>query len=222
MTTATVPALPGNAFTRVVRRLGNDTQYVLVGFPLGIVTISLLMAGLGTGAGMLVTVVGLPILVATLFAARGFATLERLRAAPVLGRDLPHPSYKRPRPDAGFFRRTLVPLTDPQSWLDLLHGVLRFIPSTIAFAFVVTWWAGALGGLTSSIWDRFIPYGDGSHELPAMLGFGSGADARIFFNTLGGVFFALTLVPVIRAAALVEARFAQGLLHGVAILRNQI
>ena len=60
MTTATVPAFRGNAFTRVVRRLGNDTQYVLVGFPLGIVTISLLMTGFSLGAGMLVTVVGRP------------------------------------------------------------------------------------------------------------------------------------------------------------------
>src|SRR6185369_3299246 len=113
---------------------------------------------------------GLPILVATLFAARGFAVLERIRAAPVLGRDLPHPVYRQARPGDGFFRRMLRPIGDPQSWLDLLHGVLRFIPSTIAFAFVVAWWAGALGGLTSSIWDRFIPYGDDSHDLPAILG----------------------------------------------------
>jgi hypothetical protein len=220
MTTATVPAFRGNAFTRVMRRLGNDTQYVLVGFPLGIVTLTLLVTGFSLGVGMLVTVVGLPILVATLFAARGFAVLERLRASSVLGVELPHPVYKKS--EGGFFRRTTGPLTDPQSWLDLLHGVLRLIPSTLAFAFVVTWWAGALGGLTCSIWDRFIPYGDHSHSVPDLLGLGAGADARIFFNTLAGVFFALTLVPVVRMAALIEARFAQGLLHGVAILRNQI
>ena len=222
MTTATVPAFRGNAFTRVVRRLGNDTQYVLVGFPLGIVTISLLMTGFSLGAGMLVTVVGLPILVATLFVARGFAVVERMRAASVLGVDLPHPAYKAAAPGAGFFRRMFRPMGDVQSWMDLLHGILRFIPSTIAFSFVVTWWAGALGGLTSSIWDRFIPYGNDGHDLPYLLGLGNGADTRVFFNTLVGVFFALTLVPVVRAAALIEARFAQGLLHGVAILRNQL
>src|SRR4051812_34086193 len=98
MSIATAPALRGNAFSRVVRRLGNDTQYVLVGFPIGIVTISLLMTGFGLGAGMLVTVLGLPILVATLFAARGFAVLERLRAASVLGVELPHPAYKGAEP----------------------------------------------------------------------------------------------------------------------------
>ena len=51
----------------------------------------------------------------------------------MLGVGLPHPVYKKSV--GGFFRRTTGPLTDPQSWLDLLHGVLRLIPSTIAFAF---------------------------------------------------------------------------------------
>jgi hypothetical protein len=220
MTSTTVSALRGNSFTRVLRRLGNDTQYVLVGFPLGIITITLLMAGFGLGAGMLITVLGLPILFGTLYTARGFATLERVRSASVLGRSLPQPRYRTG--GTGFFSRLARPMTDVQSWLDLLHGILRFIPSTIAFSFVVTWWAGALGGLTSGIWDRFIPYGSDSHDLPYLLGLGNGGDTRVLFNTMAGVFFALTLIPVVRAAAMLEAGFARGLLNGVTDLRERI
>ena len=178
--------------------------------------------GFWLGVGLLVIVLGLPVLVATVFLARGFATVERARAAPVLGRRLRHPDYKRIGPKAGFWRRMRVPLSDGQAWLDLVHGIFRFIPSTIAFVLVVVWWVAAISGLTVPLWDWAIPRGPDDQELPELIGLGDDTGTRIGFYLLIGAFFALTLYPVVRGAALLEAQFARGLLSGVNELREQV
>ena len=134
---------------------------------------------------------------------------------------MPHPYYKRAA-GPSFWRRVFTPLSDGQSWLDLLHAMFRFIPSTIAFCFVVTWWAGALGGLTFPLWDWSIPRGPDNTDLPELIGLGDAYSTRVWFYLAVGAFFALTLYPVVRGAALLEALFAQGLLSGVNELREQV
>ncbi|MFI7602623.1 sensor histidine kinase [Actinoplanes sp. NPDC049681] len=207
---------------RLVRQIGLDTQFILLGFPLGIITIVLCVTGFALGVGTAVIWVGVPVLLGTLMLARGFATVERARIGPVLGRRLPHPYYKRARAGASFGKRVLIPLSDGQAWLDLLHGVFRFIPSTIAFCFAVTWWAGTLGGLTFPLWDWSIPRGPDDTDLPELLGMGDAWSTRAIFYLALGFFFLGTLYPVLRGTALLEALFARALLSGVTELREQV
>ncbi|WP_067495098.1 sensor histidine kinase [Actinoplanes sp. TFC3] len=207
---------------RVVRQLGIDTQYVLLGFPLAIVTLVLGITGFAVGLGTAIIWIGLPILMGTLWMSRGFATLERARIAPVLGRRMPHPRYKRAKPESTPVRRLLTPFTDGQSWLDLLHAILRLIPSTIAFSVAVTWWAGALGGLTFPAWDWTIPRGPDNQDLPELLGMGDSYITRMVFWMAAGFFFLGTLYPMMRGVTLLEALFARGLLNGVNELREQV
>src|SRR2546421_11842438 len=101
----------------LIRQLGRDSAYLLTGMPIAIAVFTMLVTGFSLGAGMLVTVLGLPILVATMFIARGFADIERLRLRLVFGAPMPRPRYKRPPDRAGFWRRMFGPLTDGQSWL---------------------------------------------------------------------------------------------------------
>jgi signal transduction histidine kinase len=220
-TTAASEDLAPSAAGRMLRQLGLDTQYILLGFPLGLVAVVLTMVGFFLGLGLTVVWVGLPIMTATVLMARGFATLERGRIAAVLGRRMPHPFYKRATVP-GFWRRILTPLADAQSWLDLLHGMFRFIPSTFGFAFAVTWWLGAVGGLTFVLWDWSIPRGPDNTDLPELIGLGDAWSTRVIFYMAAGAFFALTLYPVVRGAALLEAMFARGLLSGVNELREQV
>src|SRR5690348_17794684 len=82
---------------RHLRQLGIDTQYVLLGFPLGLITLVLCVTGFAVGVGTAIIWIGLPILVASLAMSRGFAILERARIGPVLGRRVPHPVYRSAR-----------------------------------------------------------------------------------------------------------------------------
>jgi signal transduction histidine kinase len=220
-TMTTQASLTRSPLARLVRQVGIDTQYVLLGFPIGIITVTVFMTLFFTGLGLLIIWVGIPLLIATLMTARGFATLERARIGPVFGQKLPHPYYKKAA-EGGFVRQALGVLGDGQSWLDMLHGMFRFIPSTISFSLVVTWWSGAIGGLTVLLWDWSIPHPESNTDLPELLGMGDGTGTRILFYFACGVFFLGTLYPVVRASALLEAWFARGLLSGVNELREQV
>jgi hypothetical protein len=151
-----------------------------------------------------------PVLAATMMWARGFAAVERGRIGPVLGRSIPGPAY---RTGTGV-RRLLAPLTDPQSWRDLAHAILRFIPSTIAFSFVAVWWAGLLGGLSWAAWGWSLPGGADDQGLPELLGLGDSYGTSVGFYLVSALVFAVTLPAVTRGAARLEARFAQAFLAG--------
>ncbi|MEV0896686.1 sensor histidine kinase [Actinoplanes sp. NPDC049802] len=222
MTTTYAGAAPTlSPSRRYLRQLGIDTQYVLIGFPIGLMTVVVGLAGFGVGAGTVIIWVGLPILVATLMLCRGFAVVERARIGAVLNRKVPHPVYRSGR-DQGGLRRMLVSLSDGQSWLDLLHAIFRFIPSTLAFSFTLTWWAGAIGGLTWPLYGWTLPSGPDNQDLPEILGLADTYLNRSMFYLALGVFFAGTLYWVVRGCALMEAYFAKGLLNGVHELREQV
>lgn len=206
----------------LLRQLGHDTAYVLLGFPLGIIAFVLMVTGLSVGLGVLVIVIGIPILTATVFVARGLAEVERVRIGPVLHVPRVRVRYRAAGPDGGFWRRLLTPLADIQSWLDVLYGVLRFPVGITTFVIVVTWWAVALGGLTYFLWDWSLPHDPDNYEIAEILGFADTATNRISIYLVIGVVFTFTLPFVTRAVALFEAWLARALLTGVAGLRDQV
>jgi signal transduction histidine kinase len=140
----------------------------------------------------------------------------------VLRRPVPRPAYRTAAPGSALWRRMTVPLADGQSWLDLGSAIVGWIPATASFCFVVTWWAGALGGLTSVIWVRYVPYGPDDHDLNQLLGLSDTLAARVWLQTAIGAVLLLTLVPVTRLAALVPAHLHRALLSGIAEVRNRI
>jgi len=198
-------------------QLGIDTIYVLVGFPLGIIAFTVIITGLSLGAGLLVTLLGIPVLVATIFAARALAELERVRIPSVINRPREGVRYRARPENAGFWRSLFGPLGDLQGWLDVAHAIVRFPVSTFTFVVVITWWSMALGGLSYPIWGRYIPYDADNHDLPDLLGF-----PRTPFYIVLGVVVAITLPFVVRGCALLEAWLARWLLIEVAALRNQV
>jgi signal transduction histidine kinase len=224
MTTITAPTLPTESAPAptLMRQLAADTAYVLLGLPLAIITFSLMIFGISAGAGLLITLLGFPILTATVFTARGFAEVERARIGPVLNESRVRVRYRTTPPGAGAWRRVFTPLADIQAWLDVLHGILRFPISVVTFSLVVTWWVTAFGGLTYGLWDWALPHDESNVELPELLGFSDTSQVRITFYVIIGVVFAVTLPFVVRACALTEAWLARALLTGVASLREQV
>jgi signal transduction histidine kinase len=236
MTTITDPAATvksgDSPIARTLRQLGTDTAYVLVGFPLGIAAFVIIVTGLSVGGGLLITLLGLPVLVATLFAARGLAELERWRLAPVLRRPRIPVRYRTPGPSAGLWRRLLTPLADVQAWLDVLHALVRFPVSVFSFCVVITWWTVALTGLTYGLWDWALPHDAATNApvgividnngLPDLLGFRDTPLVRITFYMIIGVMATALLPYVVRGSALLEAWVGRALLTGVAQLRAEI
>lgn len=211
--TANAPARSvGDMDASLFTRLGRDTRYVFLGFPLTVISFAFVLPGLAVGIGTSVIFVGLVLLSVVLVMARGLAHVDRIRLSDLYGRPVMRLPYRTTPKDAGPLRQLLNPLTCSRSWLDALYPLLRFPVSVVTFAIAVVWWTLALGGLLYPLWGwslYFIPgYTDvGSFVLPEYP-----ALATLAVYMAGGALFALTLPLAMRVLAQAESTLARALL----------
>jgi signal transduction histidine kinase len=203
-------------------RLVTDSGYVLAAFPLGIASFIVLLVGFAVGAGNAVTLLGLPVLSATMFVARIFARAERAMVARIVPVPSARVRYKEAANDAAWWKRIITPLTDGQSWLDLGHGLLAFVTSLASFLIVAIWLIGAIGGVTYPMWEWTIPQDPNDQRFHELLGLPGSRLADIAVQTSMGLVLLITLPPVVRGAALLRALPARGMLFSMAGLRNRI
>jgi signal transduction histidine kinase len=168
----------------------------------------------------LITFIGVPLFAIKLYVARFFADVHRTSIGAVTRRPAPRPRYVRP--DGGWFRRSLTPIRDGQSWLDLLAGIVDFPFAIFAFVVATVWWSIALGGVTSALWEWSIPHGPDDHSLAWVFHISDTHRNRVIVYIVLGVFCTLTLPYVVRGAALLRAYVSRALLCGVAEMRQRI
>ena len=192
----------------VLQQFGRDSAYLLSGLPLAIVSFTLLVVGLALGLGLLITVVGVPVLVIALMCARKLAAIERWRVEQVSGVRLAA-VYRSDVSTTHSLRGWWERLRDTQAWLDAAHGVLALPLAIVTWSIAVIWWSGALSGLTYWMWSRALPQDGSSRSLSDVLDL---PWADWMGMLLMGVFFALTLIPVLRFSAGAQTSFASVLL----------
>lgn len=186
--------------------LARDAAYLTAGLPIGTLTFSLLVTGLSLAAGLAITLAGIPVLVATLWAARWMGDLERRRAGWLLGR----PSTRPHRPwTGGVWARTKAAVSDGGAWLAVLWGLLLLPIGTAGFAVAVSVWSTALGFATSPLWYWALPEDDDTIWL---------LDSHDLWPSVLRVLIGLALIPAAawtcRGLAEGTARAARGILRG--------
>ena len=204
MTTQTLPA-PTPARPRL--RVAESTGYVLTGFPVAVAAFVVLLPGLALGLGTLPIVLGVAVLALTLYAARGFATLERARLDLLWRTRVPRPAY-RPVGQGGPGRVVLAAGADPRRWLDLAHGIVGFPVAVATFGIVVGWFAGAVGGLSYVLWEWSLPRNGEDETLAQLIGLGDGRLPDVLLTTALGAVLAVTFPFVVRGCAAVQAGLA--------------
>ena len=200
------PANPPHRGRQMLTQVGLDTLYLLLTFPISITSFVVLVTGLSLAGGLLITVIGIPIGVATLATAVGFGWLERSRLA-LRGTHLAPVHYS---PTRGFGLRAMVAqLADPRRWAAVLHGIGAMVLSILTFSLAVTWLSGALGGLTYWFWERWLPdEGQGLAELLDL----SITNSQLYLVL--GFLFVVSLPPVIRWSTELHVVWAKLLLTG--------
>ena len=132
-----------------------DFTYLVLGLPLGIAAFTIAVTGLALGAGLLITLAGIPVLLATLLAVRAFAAAERKRAEWLLGT----PIEGRERRLSG----SAVGAHQGDRSATPPRGATRCTRSSCcrsassASRVAVSLWATALGFLTSPAWYWAMP-----------------------------------------------------------------
>jgi signal transduction histidine kinase len=213
MTVITASAPDRSSLPGVLRQVGNDLIYLFTGFPIALVSFVVLVTGLALSAGLLVTLLGLPVAVFTLAIARQFATLERHRLRLVSPSP---PSGVTYRPRGEGLSGLLAPLRDGQRWLDALHGIIVFPVAVVTWSLTITWVTAVLGGITYPLWSWALPEEtpDQDFTLPELLGVQSTL-GQILFHVLLGLLMMLVLPYVLRGLAVLQASLGNVLLSGM-------
>ena len=198
-------------------RIGRFLGYSFLALVLGAIGFSLVIALLSAGAATVVVWVGLPILVGGVLVARGFAAAERALQSAILGTHLPTPLPKQPRAGAGWVRRMLTPLTDPQRWLDSLWVLVNFLLALISFPLAIAWTLGAIatvgGPVATLILENVLPPEE-TDGLGTLLGVPEPyvLPADVLLQFLAGLFFLFTVGPVVRGLTALHQGVGRGLL----------
>ena len=184
--------------------MGKDFTYLVLGLPLGIATFTLAVTGFSLGAGLAITLLGIPVLVATLLACRWIARLERARARLVL--DAPIPSRERTL-EGGALERARALASDRGAWGGAAWSLLLLPVGIAGFTVAITLWSTALGFLTSPAWYWAMP--DDDETIPLL-------DSTSLGYSVLRVLIGLALLPTTavacRALAAGTGRLARSLL----------
>jgi signal transduction histidine kinase len=196
----------GQAFSDGAARSAHRFSYLLCGLPIAIASFCVLVTGFALSVGLLVIVVGIPVAVGTLGAARLFAAAERGHAR-MVGVELPTPA-RLPAPTGfGAWWRWL---RDPQLWLEFLHGLLVFPVAVFTFCLSVSWLAGGLGGVTFWFWSQWLPKRQpGDQNLSELLHWNISESA---LELILGVIALLLWPAVLRVCVAAQVGLARALL----------
>lgn len=195
------------ALTPRFERLGRDSAYLLVSFPVWITAFVAAVTGLSAGGGLLIVGIGVPVIIATLLAARLFASLERTMQRSILLRPTPPARYE-PINEGTPMRRLLAPAKDPQSWLDVVGSVILFPVSTATWSIAVTWWATAIGSLSFPLWGWALRSVD-NQSLFEVMGLPRNYAIDVVGYLLLGVIALVTLPWAMRGLTVMQSGLAR-------------
>ncbi|MBB0246824.1 hypothetical protein FNQ90_22560, partial [Streptomyces alkaliphilus] len=130
-----------------------EGAHLLLNFPIASALFVFAVTGLTVAGGLLVLVVGLPLLCLVLVAVRGVGFLERARARALLRLDVPDPRPLRPR--GGRRNATAwigVVLRSGECWRATVYALVHFPWAIFTFCTVLSLWAAGLGLATMPLW----------------------------------------------------------------------
>ncbi|MCX5606343.1 sensor domain-containing protein [Streptomyces sp. NBC_00047] len=199
----------------VARRTWREFGYLLIGLPLSILYFSLALAGLSSGAGLLVTFLGVPVLAGVLAMCRGFGRLERTRVRVLLGTDIADPAPIRAR-KRGPLSAMGALLKSGSAWRHVLYCVIHFPWAVFGFCVALVFWASGWAYLLYPLWFWVFP---AYTDQPGLQLFQNGdysfyldSPAEIALTCLVGLAFTLATPWVIRALTTVDRVMVGGLL----------
>ncbi|MFF4748403.1 sensor histidine kinase [Streptomyces sp. NPDC002514] len=111
-----------------------EIAHLLVNLPVALLGFTYATVALVTSGGLTITVIGFPLLAATLLGARVLGKLERGRARALLGVQVDEPSRLPRGVGDGLLQRMWSALKDPVGWRTLLYDVIRLPWGILTFA----------------------------------------------------------------------------------------
>jgi signal transduction histidine kinase len=132
--------------------------YMLIAGVLGTIEFVVLVTAISLGVGLAVVVIGIPILIATVYAWGAMAEGERRIILSLTGEAIPNP-YRPVAPGSGRWERLKARLADPATWKDLAFLLLQFPIGLVATIVAAAVLGVGLQALTLPLWYWAVPDG---------------------------------------------------------------
>ena len=133
------------------RRTYGSLAYSLLGLPIGVFGFTVVVTGFTLGLGLMITLVGIPILVATLLFVQGLAAMERRLASSLLDASMPRRPYSRPSSHRSFWRRLRDLVAGRHTWREVGFILMRLPLGIIGFTIGVAILGLMFGGFAQPI-----------------------------------------------------------------------
>jgi hypothetical protein len=178
--------------------------YLLLGLPVGVVYFTVLVTGFSLGFGLLITLIGIPILLGMIFMTYLLADFERSLAARMLGLEIVKPEA---RPVAGDSTIALlaVQLRDWNFWRQFLYLVLKMPLGIFTFTLAVTLTTLSLAFLAAPIMVIYFP--GVNYMVAGVSRVDTLGEASLVF--VGGVVASMATVVILNGMAWVAGWFAR-------------
>ncbi|UIX31554.1 sensor histidine kinase [Streptomyces sp. GQFP] len=207
--------LPAALRAPVEARSWREFAYVLLSLPVSVLVFTYAVTMASTGAGLLITFLGIPVLAVALAGCRGFGVLERKMARALIGADVAEPEPVRTGKSGAAAWMGGV-LKSGTSWRHLLFSVLHLPWAMFSFLVAVIFWVYGWALLTYPLWFWVFPmyggqdglqlYGDETHRIYLDNPF------EVTVTALVGLLFTMATPWIVRALTLVDRVMVQGLL----------
>lgn len=125
--------------------------YLLLAFPLGILYFVALTTGLTLGIGLVVALLGIPLLIAVVVGSRWLAAFERAVANKLLGLTIQAPNDVDTGVEEGVWSRARARLLARSTWMGLLYLFLKLPIGIASVTLVVTALTVSIGLLTAPL-----------------------------------------------------------------------
>jgi signal transduction histidine kinase len=134
-----------------------ELAYVALGLFFGVLTFTLTITGLALSIGLLPAfLLGLPVLVATVYVVHGLAVMERRRAGLFLDVEL-LPRAMSHRAGQSWLRRSFARTVSPEFWKEATYGLLLLPLGVLSGSLALSFWAVAVAGLLLPLYAGRLP-----------------------------------------------------------------
>lgn len=138
-----------------------NAAYLLLAFPLGLSYFIFMVVGLSLGVGLIVLVVGIPLLTGVFMAAYALGELERLTTNQMLGLDIP--KARRWTPTGSLWANVRALFVSPEMWKRVGYLLMKFPLGIVGLTLSATA-AGFLGMVATPVfyeqswWPTFFDW----------------------------------------------------------------
>ena len=170
--------------------------YLLLSLPIGILYFVVLITGFSLGAGLLITLIGIPILVAMIFVTYILGDLDRKMTSLLLGVNIAKPEA-RPSNDDSARAILVAQVKSLQFWKELGYLLLKMPLGVISFTIAIVLVTLSLGLIAAPVIVTYVP----AAQMQLWNGFEIDTMQRAVVTSVAGLLLGAVSVALINGYA---------------------